>query len=244
MTRPPPLVILLSIPSVVFFLITLIRRRYHLRKGARADAATPVSGIVIADGKDPVIELVLELYTPRTRSVGLSVEEKERSVLARPFIVKTDAGEQIDIAPEGDVKVYATLGKAKKVKEQYFKKTASVRPGQHVYMLGQLREAESPADGPFREGERTRPHFSPTLVSTSKIGSTARMWADNDKTWLKRWAVIALFGPLPYLFGIVGFFIVGFWVRDMIVAKIWWEEKRYSEYYGTGTTHEDRKEYD
>jgi hypothetical protein len=43
---------------------------------------------------------------------------------------------------------------------------------------------------------------------------------------------------------IVGLFVVGFWIRDMIAAQIWWEKKRYNEWYGAGSIHENRAEYD
>lgn len=238
-----PRLLLLSIPSGVCLAVTALRWRHHLRQGERADAATPVSGVVVADGDEPVVELEIDLKIPYS-STGMSVEETHRELRVRPFMLKTDGGELIDVDPPREVQLHATLGKAQKLEHlKRYKKAAQARVGQRVYLLGQVHDARSPDDGPFREGERQHRHISPDLVSTERIGSTARRAAANDRRWLVRWAVMTVLGPLPYLMPIVPLFVLAFWIRDMIVSQMWWEKKRYSEWYGTGTTREDRAEY-
>jgi len=238
-----PRLFLLTIPSGVCLAITALQWRHHCRQVPRADAAATVSGVVVADGDEPVVELVLHLKIPYSSS-GMSVRETSRELRVRPFMVKAAGGELIDVEPTRDVRLHATLGRAKKI-EHYtrYTKTARVGPGEHVYLVGKLEDATSPEGGPFREGWRPRRRISPTVVSSDKIGWTARRAAATDKKWLVRWAILTALGPVPYAIPIVPLFFFGFWIRDMIVAQMWWEKTPYSEWYGSGTTHEDRAEY-
>lgn len=236
--------LLLSIPSVVCLAITAICWRYHLLQGERIDAATPLAGVVVAEGDEPVVELVLELKIPRGVT-GMSVEETRREVHARPFMVKTDDGELIDVTPLRDVRLHAALGRARKIEDhKRYTKSAQVRVGDRVYLVGSLHDATSPEGGPFREGERPHRHIEPSLISTTKLGAMARQRAANDKRWLVRWALMSVLGPLPYLLPFVALFVLAFWIRGMVAAQVWWEKRRYSEYYGSGSTREDRSEYD
>ncbi|HEU0029175.1 MAG TPA: hypothetical protein VFQ53_00995 [Kofleriaceae bacterium] len=239
---PVTIALLLAIPSGVCLAITAIRWRYHLRRGERDDATAAVSGIVLAEDHEPVVELVLQLRIPHSRS-GMSVEEKRRDLHARSFVIKTDAGELVDVEPPADVKLHASLGRAHKLEPSRFTKTARVRPGERVFLLGAIEAASSPEGGPFREGERPHPRIAPAVISTEPIGATARRAAANDRKWLVRWGVMTVLGPLPYAIPLLPLFVFAFWIREMIVAGIWWEMKRYSEYYGNGTTREDRAEY-
>lgn len=238
-----PLLLLLSVPSPVCLAVTAIRWRYHVRQGERADAA-PISGVVVAEGSDPVVELVLDLEIPYGRS-GMSVEEMHRELHARPFMLKTDGDELIDVETPREVKLHADLGSAQKIEHlRRYKKSAQIGVGERVYLVGQVLDARSPEGSPFREGERPHRHVEPALISTEKLGATARRAAAKDYVWIKRWAVMSVLGPLPYVLAIVGLFVVGFWIRDMIAAQIWWEKKRYNEWYGAGSIHENRAEYD
>jgi hypothetical protein len=238
-----PRLLLLSMPSVLCLTITAMRWRYHLRQGARADAATPISGVVVAEGDEPVAELVLDLRIPRTKN-GMSVEETGRELHVRPFMIETDGGERVEVEPAREAELHATLGKAHKIEHlRRYQKTARVRVGDRVYLDGQVHDATAVQAGPYREGERPHRHISPTLVSTERLGGKARRAAANDRTWLKRWAVMIVLGPLPYVLPIVAVFVFAFWIRDMIVAQIWWDKKRYSEWYGRGSNPEDRSEY-
>ena len=237
--------LLLAVPSAICLAITAVRWRLHLRRGTRTDAATAVSGVVVADGTDPVAELVIDLRIPHTVSGGMSVEETSREMHVRPFMLETASGERIDVEPPREVILHASLGKAQKVEHRRrYKKIAHVGPGERVYLTGQVRDAASATDGPFREGEHPRRSIAPGLISTEMLGGDARRAAAIDKKWLRRWAVMTLLGPIPYAIPIVPLFVFGFWIRDMIVARIWWDMKRYSEFYGRGTTHADRREYD
>jgi hypothetical protein len=230
-----PALLLFSIPSGICLAITAIRWRYHLGQGERADAATPVSGVVVADGDEPIVEQVLDLKIPAGR-VGMSVEETRRTLHVRPFVVKTDGGELVDVEPGPGLALHATLGDALKLEDQRrYTKTARVDVGERVYLLGQLRAA-----GSAEEHRR----ISPSLVSTEPIGSTARRAAANDRKWLVRWAVMSVLGPLPYFVPPVPFFLVAFWIREMIVDPMWWSKRRYREWYGAGSSREDRSEYD
>ncbi len=238
-----PRLLLLSIPSAVCLAITAVRWRHHLRRGRQVDATTPVTGIVVADGDEAVVQIVLDLEIPYSRT-GMSVEETHRELHARPFVVKTDDGELIDVEPPRDVKLHASLGKAQKIKaHKRYTKSAHVRAGERVYLAGDVRDAESPEGGPYREGERRHRRISPTLISTERLGATARRAAATDRKWLVRWAVLTALGPLPYVLPLVPLFMVLYWIREMIVADMWWDKKRYSEWYGTGTRYEDRSEY-
>ncbi|MEO8798926.1 MAG: hypothetical protein ABI551_13645 [Polyangiaceae bacterium] len=235
--------LLLSIPSVVCLAITAIRWRVHLRQGAQVDAATTVVGVVVAEGSEPVVELVLELKIPRS-STGMSVEETGRALHVRPFLVKTDDGELIEVAPPRTVRLHAPLGRARKIEDhKRYTKTAQVRVGDRVYLVGSLHDAAPFEGGPFREGARPHRHIAPSLIATARLGETARQRAANDKQWLRRWGLMAVLGPLPYLMPLVALFVIAFWIRGMVVAQSWWEKRSYSEYYGSGTTREDRREY-
>jgi hypothetical protein len=235
---------LLAVPSAIAFAITLARWRFHLRRGTRMDASAAASGVVIAEGSDPVAELVLDLKIPRSQS-GMSVEETNRELHVRPFMIETASGERIDVEPPREVCLHAYLGKAHKIEHlRRYTKTAHVRPGDRVYLTGQLRDAVSATDGPFRDGEHRHRSIAPSLISTERLGGVARVAAARDKKWLVRWAVMTVLGPLPYVIPIIAFFVFAFWIRDMIVARVWWERKRYREWYGSGTTHEDRREYE
>jgi hypothetical protein len=226
-----PRLLLLAIPAGVCLVITAIRWRHHLRAGERADAATPISGVVLANGDEPVMQLVLDLDIPRTRAVGLSVEEKHRQLHLRPFMVKTDGGELIDVDPEREVELHASLGAAQKVEDhRRYTKSAQVDVGERVYLLGPLH------------GERPHRRIAATLVSTEMIGETARRAAANDRKWLVRWTVMTVLGPLPYVVPFVPLFLLAFWIREMIVKPMWWDRKPYSEWYGTGRA--QRSEYE
>lgn len=236
--------LLLSIPSVICLAVTALRWRYHLRQSARIDAAAAVAGVVVAEGDEPVVELVLELRVPRS-TTGMSVEETRRELHVRPFMVRTDEGELIDVEPPQDVKLQASLGKARKIgDDRRYTKTARARADERVYLVGLLQDAASRRGGPFREGARAHRRIAPTVISTSKLGATAAQRAANDKRWLVRWALLSALGPLPYLMPLVALVVIAFWIRAMVVAQMWWEKPRFSEYYGSGTTRADRSEYD
>lgn len=55
---------------------------------------------------------------------------------------------------------------------------------------------------------------------------------------------MTVLGPLPYALPVVPLFVLAFWIRDMVVAQVWWDKRRYSEHYGSGPTRKDRSEYD
>lgn len=168
-----PSLLLLAIPSGACLAITAIRWRYHVRQGARADAATALGGTIVADGDEPVLELVLELEIPYRKN-GMGVEETHRELRVRPFMVKTDAGELIDVDPPRDVALHATLGKAQKIEHlRRYQKAAQVRVGQRVYlrvrcMTHCVRKA------------------APSVKATGHIATSRRRWSPPRRSGPRR----------------------------------------------------------
>lgn len=183
------------------------RRRARLEAasaagGPLADGPAVVQGVVETDGAEGiVVTLAQQRFTHKDKQghVHARWDEKQRTVVVRPFHVRLGDGRLVRVEPDAAVLLRDTPDAPEPVDENHRVRRVRLRAGERVWVSGQLSGADAARTaGAYRDGAPTavlRPgRFERMVVSTEAPGDYDRARAQYHRGWVKglvvTWALV------------------------------------------------------
>lgn len=174
----------------------------------RVDGLAVIQGVVENDGEDSIVVTVSQerlTYKDKAGVQHIEWREKHRSVIARPFHVRLDAGRRVRVEPDDKVLLRDALEAPEPVHEYRRLRRVRLRTGERVWVAGRLSGVGAErAAGAYRAGNPTavmRPGLLERMVvSTEAPGDYDRTRARYHLGWVKALGVILVLTHCVLLF--------------------------------------------
>lgn len=210
----------LNIPYALMFGAAIAYMIAHRRRARAVAAFDPnarltdgpsvILGVVEPDPNDPTppVRVVIAQHgTEQKNKNGWSHtwSEVDRTVVARPFLVRRPDGSRVRVEPDERVAVRDDLSKVEVVARDMRRRVAEVTPGEEVHVTGDMFATHKPASayrGSGAEPVMRPPRGGRMTISTELPGNTEASRSRFHRGWAIAiaivYSVMFLFVTLPY----------------------------------------------